>query len=172
MKARTTTLFIVLFLLLTGATYSQNQLKIGHVDIMKILSSLPERDSAQLVLDKEAKEIQTQFEEMQVIYNKLVDDYTKGQSTFSELVKKAKEDEILDKQKRLQEFEQNATATLQRRNGELLQPIYEKIVKTIEKVATQNSFTYILDVSKGSVAFTSKDSQNINQMVLDFLKLR
>jgi Skp family chaperone for outer membrane proteins len=52
----------------------------------------------------------------------------------------------------------------------LLQPIYEKIVKTIEKVATQNSFTYILDVSKGSVAFTSKDSQNIDQLVLDLLK--
>ena len=107
---------------------------------------------------------------MQVIYNKLVDDYTKGQSTFSELVKKAKEDEILDKQKRLQEFEQNATATLQRRNGELLQPIYDKIIKTIEKVSTQNSFTYILDLSKGSVAFTSKDSQNIDQMVIDLLK--
>jgi outer membrane protein len=163
-------ILVLALLLITGTSFSQNQLKIGHVDIMKIMSQLPERDSAQAVLDKETREIQTQFEEMQVIYNKLVDDYTKGQSTFSELVKKAKEDEILDKQKRLQEYEQNATATLQRRNGELLQPIYEKIVKTIEKVATQNSFTYILDVSKGSVAFTSKDSQNIDQLVLDLLK--
>jgi outer membrane protein len=163
-------ILVLALLLITGTSFSQNQLKIGHVDIMKIMSQLPERDSAQAVLDKETREIQTQFEEMQVIYNKLVDDYTKGQSTFSEIVKKAKEDEILDKQKRLQEYEQNATATLQRRNGELLQPIYEKIVKTIEKVATQNSFTYILDVSKGSVAFTSKDSQNIDQLVLDLLK--
>jgi outer membrane protein len=170
MKTLAASVFIIVFLLLTGITYSQSQLKIGHVDIMKILSSLPERDSAQLVLDKETKEIETSFGEMQVIYNKLVDDYTKGQSTFSEIVKKAKEDEILDKQKRLQEFEQNATATLQRRNAELIQPIYEKIVKTIEKVATQNSFTYILDVSKGSVAFTSIDSQNIDQLVLDLLK--
>ncbi|TAL63887.1 MAG: OmpH family outer membrane protein [Bacteroidetes bacterium] len=155
---------------LTGTSYSQSQLKIGHVDIMKILSALPERDSAQVVLDKETKEIGTSFEEMQVIYNKLVDDYTKGQSTYSELVKKAKEDEILDKQKRLQEFEQNATATLQKRNSELIQPIYEKIIKTIEKVATENSFTYILDVSKGTVVFTSKDSQNIDQLVLALLK--
>jgi outer membrane protein len=154
----------------TGTSYSQSQLKIGHVDIMKILSELPERDSAQLVLDKETKEIKSTFDEMQVIYNKLVDDYTQGLSTYSELVKKAKEDEILDKQKRVQEFEQNATATLQKRNTELLQPIYEKIIKTIEKVATQNGFTYILDVSKGSVAFTSKDSQNIDQLVLALLK--
>jgi outer membrane protein len=170
MKPKAAFILLVIFLLLTKTTYSQNQLKIGHVDIMKILSQLPERDSAQAILDKETREIQTEFEEMQVIYNKLVDDYTKGQSTFSELVKKAREDEILDKQKRIQEFEQNATATLQRRNGELLQPIYEKVVKTIERVATQNSFTYILDISKGSVVFISKDSQNIDQLVLDLLE--
>lgn len=169
---RNLNVLILVFGLLSfsGTSYSQSQLKIGHVDIMKILSELPERDSAQLVLDKETKEIETSFEEMQVIYNKLVDDYTKGLSTYSELVKKAKEDEILDKQKRLQEFEQNATATLQKRNTELLQPIYEKIIKTIEKVATQNAFTYILDVSKGSIAFTSKDSQNIDPLVLALLK--
>ena len=169
---RTLVVFILVFgfLLFTETSYSQSQLKIGHVDVMKILSELPERDSAQLVLDKETKEIESTFEEMQVIYNKLVDDYTKGLSTYSELVKKAKEDEILDKQKRLQEFEQNATTTLQKRNTELLQPIYEKIIKTIEKVATENGFTYILDVSKGSIAFTSKDSQNIDPLVLALLK--
>jgi outer membrane protein len=159
-----------LLFLLPWPAYSQSQLKIGHVDIMKILSALPERDSAQVVLDKETKEIETSFEDMQVIYNKLVDDYTKGQATYSTLVKKTKEDEILDKQKRLQEFEQNARTTLEKRNTELLQPIYEKIIKTIEKVATSNGFTYILDVSKGSVAFTSKDSQNIDQLVLALLK--
>ena len=168
---RTLTVFILTFGLLafTGTSYSQGQLKIGHVDIMKILSELPERDSAQLVLEKETKEIQTSFEEMQIIYNKLVDDYTKGQATYTELVNKAKENQILDKQKRLQEFEQNATETLQKRNTELLQPIYEKIIKTIEIVATKNGFTYILDVSKGSVAFTSKDSQNIDPLVLALL---
>jgi len=154
----------------SAVSNSQNPLKIGHVDIMKILSELPERDSAQVVLDRETKEIEASYEEMQVIYNKLVDDYTKGQSTYSEIVKKAKEDEILDKQKRLQEFERNATATLQKRNTELIQPIYDKIIKAIEKIATQNNFTYILDLSKGSIAFTSKDSQNIDQLVLNILK--
>jgi outer membrane protein len=163
--------FILVFGLLSfsATSNSQNPLKIGHVDIMKILSELPERDSAQVVLDRETKEIESSYEEMQVNYNKLVDDYTKGQSTYSEIVKKAKEDEILDNQKRLQEFERNATATLQKRNTELIQPIYDKIIKAVEKVATQNNFTYILDVSKGSVAFTSKDSQNIDQLVLNIL---
>jgi len=170
MKTVSSIIVVLGFLSFTTTSYAQNQLKIGHVDIMKILTELPERDSAQLVLDKETKQIESTFEEMQVVYNKLVDDYTKGQSTYSEVVKKAKEDEILDIQKRLQEFERNASAALQKLNTELIQPIYDKIIKTIEKVATQKNFTYILDVSKGSVVFTSKESQNIDQLVLDLLK--
>ena len=45
---------------------------------------------------------------MSSVYNKMFDDYEKSQSTYSDLVKKTKEAELLDKQKRLEEFEQNA----------------------------------------------------------------
>ena len=151
-------------------TFSQSILKIGHVDIAEILAALPERDSAAIILGKETKEIQSTYDDMTVVYNKMMDDYEKGVSTYSELVKKNKESELLDKQKRLQEFEQNASASLQKRNSELIQPILNKIIKAVDKVATDNGFTYILDVSKGSVVFTSKDSQNINQLVLKILK--
>jgi outer membrane protein len=92
------------------------------------------------------------------------------ESARAVLEKKTKEDELVDKQKRLSEFEQNASATLQNRNSELVKPIVEKINKAINKVATENGFTYILDISKGSVVFVSKESQNITQLVLKMLK--
>ena len=58
---RTIAIFILAFGLLafTGTMYSQTQLKIGHANVMKILSELPERDIAELILDKETKEIET-----------------------------------------------------------------------------------------------------------------
>jgi outer membrane protein len=114
--------------------------------------------------------MQSTYDDMTAVYNRMLDDYEKGQSNFSEVMKKSKESELLDKEKRLQEFEQNASANLQKRNSELIQPILNKILKAVDKVAGENGFTYILDVSKGSVVYTSKDSQNINQMVLKILK--
>lgn len=151
-------------------TLSQEQLKIGHVNVNEIMNALPERDSAQLVMEKETKEIESTYEELVVEYNKLFNDYQERLSTFSELVKKTKEAELMDKQKRLSEFQQNAEITLQRRNSELIQPIYDKIMKAIEAVANENGFTYILDLGGGSVVFTSKESQNLNQQVLKILK--
>jgi outer membrane protein len=156
--------------LLSMSSFSQAALKIGHVDIAEILAVLPARDSAAAIIDKETKEMQSTYDEMTTVYNKMLDDYEKGQSTFTEIVKKNKETELLDKEKRLQEFEQNASTNLQKRNSDLIQPILNKILRAIDKVAAENGFTYVLDVSKGSVVYTSKDSQNINSLVLKVLK--
>jgi outer membrane protein len=170
MKKLMTTFFGAGLILISMNSFSQAVLKIGHVDIAEILAVLPARDSAAAIIDKETKEMQSTYDEMTAVYNKMLDDYEKGQSTFTEIVKKNKETELLDKEKRLQEFEQNASTNLQKRNSDLIQPILNKILKAIDKVAAENGFTYVLDVSKGSVVYTSKDSQNINSLVLKVLK--
>ncbi len=170
MRKSVITIFILGLTSISLNSFCQSTLKIGHVNINEIAAVLPEKDSAQLKLDRETKEINTNYEEMKVVYNKMVSDYQNGLSTFSEIVRKAKEADILDKQTRIKEFEQNAQTTLQQRNVELFQPIYNKIIKAIEKVATENGFTYIIDLSKESVVFVSRDSQNINQQVIALLK--
>ena len=152
------------------SSFSQAQLKIGHLNYEEILFALPEKDSVQAILQKESKEYENGYEELTVQYNKLFDEYQKGLTGYTVVTRKLKEDELLDKQKRMSEFEQNATAALQKRNTELLQPIIEKINKAIDQLATENDFTYILDLSKGSVVFTSKDSQNVTAQVLNLLK--
>jgi outer membrane protein len=155
---------------ISANSFSQAVLKMGHVDMNEIMNNLPSRDSAAAVLDKETKQYQATYDEMTVTYNKLMDDYDKNKSTLTEIVRKNKEAELLDKEKRLRDFEQNASDALQKRNSELIKPIVDKILRAVEKVATDNAFTYILDVSKGSVVFSSKDSQNINPMVMKILK--
>jgi outer membrane protein len=162
--------FITGLLSVSLLSFSQSQLKIGHVNFEEIMLALPESDSAKAILEKETKELQSAYEELTVTYNQLYDEYQNGLSSYSAIAKKTKEDELLDKQKRMSEFEQNASATMQKRNAELVRPIVEKINKAINKVATENGFTYILDLSKGSVVFTSKESQNISPLVLKILK--
>ena len=146
--------------------FAQDQLKIGHVNVVEIVSVLPESDSAQLLLEKDSKELEQMLENMQVELNNLVNDLEINQKTFSELIRKTKESEILDMRDKIYNFQQSAQQRLQQRNFELLQPIYEKIQNAINEVATREGFTYILDISKGSVVFMANDSQNISEMVL------
>jgi len=161
---------VIVFLLYTTRTFSQEKsLKIGHLNVVEIVSALPESDSAQLLLENDAKELEEMLENMQVELNNLENDFASNREAFSDLIRKTKESEILDMRGKIYNFQQNAQQQLQQRNFELLQPIYEKVQNAIDKIATRDSFTYILDVSKGLVVFTSSNSQDISTLVLQEL---
>lgn len=166
MKRNLIFLFSLILIFISPKGFTQDQLKIGHVNVVEIVSVLPESDSAQILMENDTKELESMLENMQVEYNKMVNDYQQNLNSYSELVKNTKESELMEMQNRIQTFQQNASQQLQERNYELLQPIYDKIQKAINKVATREGFTYILDISKGSVVFTANNSQNINSLVL------
>lgn len=161
------TVYTLLLSCISLSTTGQSNSNMGHINMNEILQALPEADSARAVIQKESEDMESVYEEMQVTYNNLVNDYQNGLAGFTDLQRKAKEDEIIDKQKRLQEFEQNANVTLQQRNLELMQPIYTKINKAIAKIAGREGIDYVLDLSNGAVVFTSEQSRNISQEVID-----
>ena len=163
-------LMVVVFIAMATMSFGQNALKIGHLNVNEVIEALPERDSAAAVLEKETNEYKAVFEEMQVVHNNLVEAYQTNLTTYSDLMRKTKEAELIDKQKRIADFEEMATSTLQQRNQQLLQPIYDKVMKAIGAVANEQSFTYILDVSRGGVVFMAKDSNDVTQLVLTKLK--
>jgi outer membrane protein len=158
--------------LFTPELFSQEILKIGHVNMSEIMTSLPESDSARMLLEKDTKELQQMLENMQVEYNKLIDDFDKNEAAYSELIKENKRNEIAGVQDKISKFQQNAQQQLQQRNNELIQPILQKIQKAIDKVATQEKFTYIFDISQGIVVYVSPDSHDINSLVISELGVK
>lgn len=164
------TVYTFLLLFISIVTPGQSNSNIGHIDMNEILQALPEVDSARAVIQKETGDMESVYEEMQVTYNNLVNDYQNGLPGFTDVQRQTKEDEILDKQKRLQEFEQNANVTLQQRNMELMQPIYSRINQAIAKISGREGLDYVLDLSNGGVVFTSDKSRNINPEVIAELK--
>lgn len=66
-------------------------------------------------------------------------------------------------------YNQTAQQQLQKRNIDLLQPVYAQITTAIKTVADRENITYILDISNGSVAYVAPNSQNITNMVMEEL---
>jgi len=158
--------FSIILILVSLKVLAQDQLKIGHVDVVEIVTSMPESDSAQVLLDNDTNELEIMLEKMQVEYNNLLNNYQENLEGLSQLIKQTKETELIEMQNKIQAFQQNASQQLQQRNYELMQPIYEKVQIAIDKIATQEGFTYILDISKGAIVFTANNSKNMNSLVL------
>lgn len=161
---------VVLFCFIFQFSQAQSILKIGHVNIQEIVQKHPAADSIKKILEAETKEMEDLYNEMIVEHDTKLGVFEKEQSGYSEFVKNSKQKELAAIVQKIQEYNQTAQQQLQRRNMELLKPIYEQINSLINDISVKNNFTYILEVGSGTVAYAAPNSENITPLVLEKLK--
>jgi outer membrane protein len=155
---------VALFLLIGTAAFAQN-FKFGHINSQELLSLMPERDSAQLVLENYAQQLEDQLETMQVEYNNKLQQYLANQENYTDLIKQTKEQELTDMSERITGFQNTAQQDIQQKEAQLIQPIIDKAEKAIKDVAEEHGFTYIFDLARGTILYFSDVSQDILPLV-------
>lgn len=163
---------LVFFICALSFQFSEAQsiLKIGHVNIQEIAQKHPAADSIRKVLEAETKEMENLYNEMLVEHDNKLGVFEKEKAGYSEFVRNSKEKELIEMVQKIQDYNQTAQQQLQRRNMELLKPVYDQINLLISDISVKNSFTYILDVGSGAVAYVAPGSENITPLVLEKLK--
>lgn len=144
---------------------AQAQVKLGHINSQELFTAMPERDTAQKKLQEIAKQFENTLEELEVEYNKKLDDYQKNVSTMTDLIRKTKENELQDILQRIQNFQVEAEQDLAKQRAELLKPIQEKAFKAVNEVAEENGFTYIFDMGTGAVIYAAENTEDILPLV-------
>lgn len=161
---------LMIVIALAGQSLKAQSFKFGHINSDELIQSMPEYDSATVKLEKYRKELVNALELMQVEYNTKTEAYQKEIKTLSDVVKQTKEQEIMDMQKRIQDFQTNAQTQLQNKQTEVFQPIYTKVDKAIKDVGKENGFFYVFDVAKGALLYFD-EAKSINVMPLVKTKL-
>jgi len=150
---RTGLLLIVFVAFSTIGAYAQKASKVGHINSQTLINAMPESKVAQDSLDAFAKDLKAQFDKMDAELQSMAKEYNDQQATMSDLVRETKLSEYSDKQKRLSDFQTKANQAINKRQQELFQPIADKAMKAIEKVAKANGYNYILDQAQGGILF-------------------
>lgn len=159
-------LTIVFAMVLVGTNaFGQGTYKFGHINSQDLLTAMPERDSAQVVLENYAQKLEDQLDVMNVEYNKKLQEYMAERDNLSQLIRETKEQDLTDMQQRIQRFSNTAQQDMQMKQGEVMQPIVEKAQNAIKEVAESNGYTYIFDLAGGAVLYFSDDSEDILPMV-------
>ena len=148
-----TILIFAALVTLCGTAFAQKSVKFGHINSIELMQIMPGRDSAQTVLQKEAAELEEQMKLMQDELEKRYNNYQEKQAGWSDLIRQSEQKAIQDMDTRIKEFGQNAQATLQTRQEQLLQPIIDRAKAAIEAVAKENGYSYIFDSGNGSLHY-------------------
>ena len=119
--------------------------KIGYVNTDEIITNMKDTQDAYTQLEAYAKDLQAQLETIQVEFNNKLQEYQNATETMTDAVRQLKEKELTDLNTRIQEFQQVAQQDLQKKENELMAPIYEKVKTTIDEVAKAGGYTVVFE---------------------------
>jgi len=154
--------------LLSGFTAGAQQ-KIGHADWVYIFSQLPEVTKIQVELKGYEAQLQNQLKAKSQELETKYKIYQALPANTPDAIRNDKQSELAYLQDNIQKFQQEASNSLQKKERELMEPVFSKVGKAIEAVARENGYSYIFNpqvMGGGDVLLFSDEKENISNLVL------
>lgn len=157
-----TAIALVALTCLTSNLFAQD--KFGHIHSEQLLMIMPETASADQAIQEYNQMLETQLQAMYTEYQTKAGEFQANEALMTDVVKEAKIKEIQDLEVRIQQFQQTSQESIQQKRNEVLAPLLEKAQNAINEVAEENGYTYIFDISLGSIVY-GKESHDIMPLV-------
>jgi len=158
----------VLALILVALTCSTATLfaqdKFGHIHSEQLLMAMPETAQAEQAVAEHTQLLETQLQAMYGEYQSKMGEFQANEALMTDVVKEAKIKEIQDLEMRIQQFQQSSQESIQLKRQDILAPLLEKAQNAINEVAEENGYTYVFDISLGTIVY-GKDSHDILPLV-------
>lgn len=151
MKRIVVTLILALSLAIVPAAFGADGVKIGAVDIQKVLLMSDAGKEAKEQLAGKANKYEAEKNSREEELRKLKADLEKQGVLLSETARGAKEKDYQQKLKDYQRFLKDAQDDLQAKNDELTNKIVESIVKVIQEYGRTNGYTVIFVKNEGMI---------------------
>ncbi len=129
-----------------------NAQKYAIIDTRYILDKMPEYATAQKQLDVVAAGWQKDIDTKQSDLDRMYKAYDAEQVMLSDDLKKKRQDQLFLKEKELRELQRQRfgfEGDLFKKRQELVKPVQDKVYNTVQKMATQRGYDFVLDKSEG-----------------------
>ena len=132
--------------------------KFARINLQEVIFSMPEFAKMQTDLESFSKELGEQLEAIQVEFNNKAAEFQKNRATMNESVRNLKEQELQQLQQRYMDFQQIAQQDIDKKQGELFQPIHLKAAEAVKKVAMAGGYTAVFDTSANALAYFNENT--------------
>ena len=168
---------IILLTLISAVTFAQTTTppqvgtlqKIGYADWDYIFSQMPEYKQVESEVKTHGDQLQAQLKAKYTEYETKLKTYQASAATMVDAIRKDKETELTQLQENIQKFQQDAQTSLQKKQNDLMEPVFGKVAKAIEFVAKENGYSFIINpqlVGGGDVLLYNDEKYNISLLVL------
>lgn len=129
------------------------EVKIGFVDLQRVLSESKRGQEAKAKIEARGSELDKQFQQMQKEVQSLKEEIEKKGKLLSANVLKEKQKEYEQKLKQLETFVQNSRQELQEMEREAVAQILKDAEKVISDIGKKEGYTLILEKQRSFILF-------------------
>lgn len=149
MKHLKTLLFAAI--LFVGATAMVNaQSKVAHINTTQLVDAMPAMKNAQAELEKLQKTYEAEIKTMATEFDNKVKQYRAEADNQTEEENAKRAQEVQTMEQSIRQYQGQAQQDLQKKEAELLKPIFEQAKAAINRVAKAQGIQYVLDSTQGS----------------------
>lgn len=141
---------ILMSALVFGLSFAHAEFKMAYLDIQKAIQSSNAGKKAKENLQGEADKKNKELEKKKNDIEKMREDFEKKASVMSEDARKRKEAELQEEMMKWNQSASKAQTDLQKKEGELLTPIVEKMKKVVEKVAKEKGYSMVIQSNQNA----------------------
>ena len=145
-----------------------NASKVGYADVDYIFSQMPEFKQIDAELTTLQNQLKKNLETKGAEFQRKLTEYQQNAEKMLDAVRQNTERELQQLQANLQKLQEDAQTEIQKKQNTLMEPVYGKVGKTIEEVAKENGFTFILNQQIGGldVILYGDPANDISDLVL------
>lgn len=134
--------------LLFAGNMAEAQSKIGHINFNQLIDQMPQTKDIQ----KQIQDYQKTFvDQLTSLNNELqanAQAYDAKRASMTDAARTAKEAELQDQNKRLQDFQTSARQKVDQKSNELSKPLLDKARGAVQQVAKEKGYGYVIDTSQ------------------------
>lgn len=143
----------------------QSPLKIGFINSQVILDQAPGAQAANQQFEQELTTMRSELQPLATRFDSLVAQFESQAMTLSQEARQQRQQEILRLQAQLEQRAGEMEQQAQQRRAQIVQPIMDRVSRTIEAIRVEGGYHLIFDVAAGSV-IAADPSLDLTQEVL------
>ena len=165
-------MFLTMLSVMVATSIASADFKLAYVDVQKAIEKSSAGKKAKEEIKKEADKKSKELEKKKADIDKMREDLEKKRSVLAEEAFGKKAAELQEEMQKFNQLAAKAQGELQKKEGELLQPIVDKMKKVIEKIAKEKSLNMVIQSNQNAqiVLYASADSEITDEVVKAFDK--
>lgn len=144
--------------------------KFGVINTQEVMENMPEVKEMGTQLEAASKKYEDEFNKLQDEFKKKYEEFQALEATTPQTIKERRMAEIQELNNKIEQFRSTAQQDLQRQQQQLMAPLQEKVMKAVQSVGDEGSYTFIFE--NVVPIYTGKDVTDITPTVKSRLGIK